>query len=172
MPIDVRIWPIAVNSNKTSFLGGFVVMRWVWAAFVVVGMWAWSAAPASADLKLCNDTSSNIGIALGYGDVKGNTKNWRSEGWWNLGPKVCDTLLEGVLIARFYYVHAVDYDRGGFWGGKAVLCTRDKLFTIEGIKSCVERGFRKTGFFEVDTGEQQDWTITLTEAQKATAKSK
>jgi uncharacterized membrane protein len=141
-------------------------------SLIIMGviMWGFAALPASADLKLCNDTNSNIGVALGYGDVKGNTKNWRSEGWWNLGPKACDTLLEGVLIARYYYVHAVDYDRGGFWGGKAELCTRDKLFTIQGIKSCIERGFRKTGFFEVDTGEEQTWTITLTDAQKEQSK--
>lgn len=128
--------------------------------------------PAAADLKLCNTTNSNIGVALGYGDVKGNSKSWRSEGWWNLGPKVCETLLEGVLIARYYYVHAVDYDRGGFWGGTAQLCTRDKLFTIQGINDCEARGFRKTGFFEVDTGEEQDWTISLKDAQKAGAKPK
>ncbi len=141
-------------------------MRLLCLAFMVALLWISNPQPAAADLKLCNNTDSNVGIALGYGDVKGSAKNWRSEGWWNLGPKVCETLLEGVLIARYYYVHAVDYDRGGFWGGSAQLCTRNKLFTIEGIQKCIERGFRKTGFFEVDTGEEQDWTISLTNAQK------
>ena len=41
--------------------------------------------------------------------------------------------------SRFYYVYAVDYDRGGVWGGKAVMCTRDKMFTIRGIEDCVAR---------------------------------
>lgn len=141
-------------------------MRTLCIALMISAAWIMDIKPAAADLKMCNNTNSNIGIALGYGDVKGNTKNWRSEGWWNLSPKACETLLEGVLIARYYYVHAVDYDRGGFWGGSALLCTRDKLFTIQGIENCVERGYRRTGFFEVDTGEEQDWTVTLTDAQK------
>ena len=71
------------------------------------------------------------------------------------------SLLKGPLIARYYYIIAVDYDKGGSWGGKAMMCTRDKIFTIRGIENCQERGFQKTGFFEVDTAEEIDWTISL-----------
>jgi len=71
--------------------------------------------PAHADLKLCNNTVSRVGVALGYKDTKG----WASEGWWNLEANSCETLLEGPLIARYYYIYAVDYDLGGSWGGKA-----------------------------------------------------
>ena len=70
-------------------------------------------------------------------------------------------MLKGNLIARYYYVFAVDYDKGGSWGGKSMMCTRDKVFTIRGIEDCESRGFTKTGFFEVDTGEQADWTVSL-----------
>jgi hypothetical protein len=72
--------------------------------------------------------------------------------------------VKGSLIARFYYVYAVDYDRGGEWSGKAFMCTRDKEFTIRGIEDCLARGYDRTGFFEVDTGEQRSWTVQLTEA--------
>ena len=41
------------------------------------------------------------------------------------------------------------------------MCIRDKIFTIRGIDSCTERGYQKTGFFEVDTSEETDWTISL-----------
>lgn len=115
------------------------------------------ATPAKADLKLCNNTESRVGVALGYKDAKG----WASEGWWNIGPNSCETLLKGALIARYYYIYAVDYDKGGSWGGKAVLCIRDKEFTIRGIKNCKERDYQKTGFFEVDTNEETDWTVSL-----------
>ncbi len=77
-------------------------------------------------------------------------------------------LLKGPLIARYYYIYAVDYDKGGSWGGKAMMCTRDKIFTIRGIETCEQRGFQKTGFFEVDTGEETDWTISLS-GEKTTA---
>ena len=105
---------------------------------------------ARADFRLCNNTSGKVGITLGYKDGDG----WVTEGWWNLGPRSCETLLRGNLVARFYYVYAIDYDRGGEWSGKAFMCTREKEFT---------RGFDRTGFFEVDTGEQRAWTVQLTE---------
>ena len=98
-----------------------------------------------------------MGVAVGYRDLKG----WASEGWWNVGPQSCETLLKGGLTARYYYIYAIDYDKGGTWGGTAKLCTRDKLFTIRGIKDCAARGFQQTGFFEVDTKEEPDWTISL-----------
>lgn len=113
---------------------------------------------AAADLKLCNNTDSRVGVALGYND----TKRWVSEGWWNVKPNACATLLKGDLIARYYYIYAVDYDDAGSWGGKSILCTQDKLFVIQGHHNCTERGFKKTGFREVDTHEESDWTISLT----------
>ena len=62
-----------------------------------------------------------------------------------------------------YYVYAVDYDRGGEWAGRAYMCTREKEFTIRGTEDCLARGYDRTGFFEVDTGEQPSWTVQLTE---------
>ncbi len=118
-------------------------------------------APAHADLKLCNTTSSRVGVAIGYRDVEG----WATEGWWNVASHTCETLLKGVLIARFYYIHAIDYDRGGEWGGTLYMCTDDKSFTIRDVKECEKRGYKKTGFFEVDTGEERDWTVRLTDPE-------
>lgn len=118
-----------------------------------------SAGPALADLRVCNTTASRIGIAIGYRDAQG----WITEGWWNIGPRACETMFRGSLAARFYYVHALDYDRGGEWSGKAVMCTRNREFTIRGIENCLARGYDRSGFFEVDTGEQRNWTIQLTD---------
>jgi uncharacterized membrane protein len=118
-------------------------------------------AAAHADLKLCNTTSSRVGVAIGYRDVEG----WATEGWWNVASHTCETLLKGVLIARFYYIHAIDYDRGGEWGGTLYMCTDDKAFTIRDVTDCVKRGYKKTGFFEVDTGEERDWTVRLTDPE-------
>jgi uncharacterized membrane protein len=117
------------------------------------------AAPAAADLKLCNTTSSRVGVAIGYKDQKG----WVSEGWWNVASQTCEVLLKGSLVARYYYIHALDYDRGGEWGGKAFMCTDDKAFTIRGVQDCQTRGYKRSGFFEVDTTEQKDWTVRLTD---------
>ena len=116
--------------------------------------------PAAADFRLCNNTGSRVGIAIGYKDNEG----WTTEGWWNLSARSCETLLRGTLVARFYYIYALDYERGGEWSGQAFMCTRDKEFTIRGIDDCLARGYERTGFFEVDTGEQRSWTVQLTES--------
>jgi uncharacterized membrane protein len=121
---------------------------------------AMMAFPAAADFRICNVTQSRVGVALGYKDAEG----WATEGWWNLKPGDCETLLRGTLAARYYYLYAVDYDRGGEWSGQATMCTRDKEFTIRGVNDCLARGFDRTGFFEVDTGEQQTWTVRLTDS--------
>ncbi|MDU0341215.1 DUF1036 domain-containing protein [Bosea rubneri] len=121
------------------------------------------AVPALADLRMCNTTGSRVGVAIGYRDAQG----WVTEGWWNIAPRACETLLRGTLAARFYYVHAVDYDKGGEWTGKSIMCTRNKEFTIRGIEDCLSRGYDRSGFFEVDTGEQKGWTIQLTDTPGA-----
>src|SRR5580658_5968218 len=130
--------------------------------FVLMCLWNGSAA---ADFRLCNNTSSRVGIALGYKDAEG----WTTEGWWNVSSRSCETLLRGTLVARFYYIYALDYDRGGEWSGQAFMCSRDKEFTIKGTENCLARGFDRTGFFEVDTGEQRAWTVQLTESSEQPA---
>jgi uncharacterized membrane protein len=120
---------------------------------------------AQADLRLCNMTTSRVGIAVGYRDQQG----WVTEGWWNLNARGCETLLRGPLAARFFYVYGVDYDRGGEWSGRSFMCTRDREFTIRGVEDCFARGFDRSGFFEVDTGEQKSWTIQLMDPNRAGA---
>jgi uncharacterized membrane protein len=136
--------------------GGSMFRRTAFIAGAVALLCA-SAGTAWADLKMCNNTSSRVGVAIGYKDKEG----WASEGWWTIEPQKCLTLLKGALIARYYYVYAVDYEKGGSWGGKAMMCIRDKIFTIRGIDDCQARGYQKMGFFEVDTGEETDWTVSL-----------
>jgi uncharacterized membrane protein len=131
-------------------------------ALALACLWNSSAA---ADFRLCNNTSSRVGIALGYKDAEG----WTTEGWWNVSSRTCETLLRGTLVARFYYIYALDYDRGGEWSGQAFMCSRDKEFTIKGTENCLARGFDRTGFFEVDTGEQRAWTVQLTESSEQPA---
>jgi uncharacterized membrane protein len=119
--------------------------------------------PAAADLKLCNSTASRVGVAIGYQDKEG----WATEGWWNIASQTCETLLKGPVPSRFIYVHAVDYDRGGEWAGKNDMCTGEKSFTIRGVQDCPSRGYKSTGFFEVDTGDAKEWTIRLTDPEPA-----
>ena len=56
------------------------------------------------------------------------------------------------------------FGAGGEWGGKSFMCTREKEFTIRGFENCLARGYDRTGFFEIDSGEQKSWTVQLSEA--------
>ena len=135
-------------------------------------MTVWPAA-AHADLKLCNQTPSRVGVAVGYLDpAQKDGKGWVTEGWWNVASKTCETLLKGTLQGRFYYVHAVDYDRGGEWAGSSFLCTADKKFTIKSVPDCPKEGYKRTGFFEVDTGESADWTVRLADPGESGARGR
>ena len=63
-----------------------------------------AADAALADFRICNRTESRVGVALGYKDGE----HWTTEGWWNLPPNTCETLVRGTLIARYYYLYAQD----------------------------------------------------------------
>ena len=154
---------IPQNSPRHRSISGASLLS----ALVLVILCLWNN-PAAADFRLCNNTASRVGIALGYKDSEG----WTTEGWWNVSSRSCETLLKGALVARFYYIYALDYDRGGEWSGQAFMCSRDKEFTIKGTENCLARGFDRTGYFEVDTGEQRAWTVQLTDANEQPAQQK
>lgn len=121
------------------------------------------ASPAHADFKVCNDTKSLTGVAIGY---RSNSA-WMMEGWWRIPAGVCASLLEGELSSRYFYIYAEDADTGGQWRGPVFMCTSSKEFKIEGLKDCFARGYERTGFFEIDTGNQQNWQVRLTEANQS-----
>ncbi|WP_319532239.1 DUF1036 domain-containing protein [uncultured Cohaesibacter sp.] len=120
-----------------------------------------SCLSAAADLRVCNKTSSTIGLAIGY-EMQGD---WISEGWWNLEQNKCETVLMGILVKNRYLIHAIDYDKGGQWNGETFMCTQDLEFKIKGTEECVARGFERTGFFEIDTAGKQDYTVQLTDQE-------
>src|SRR5262249_22517865 len=139
---------------------GILFARAIAGTALFVTATSFAASPAQADFRLCNNTSNRVGVSIGYKENDG----WTTEGWWNLAARSCETVLRGSLVARFYYIYAVDYDRGGEWSGQAFMCLREKEFTIRGAEDCLARGYDRTGFFEVDTGDQPSWTVQLTES--------
>lgn len=124
------------------------------AGFLLAG-----AAPAMADLRVCNATQNLVGVAIGY---RGRT-GWISEGWWHIEASSCKTLIEGSLESRYYYLYAEDATRGGRWEGPTQMCVADKEFKIAGVNDCFARGFQRAGFQEYDTGEQENWMVQLTD---------
>lgn len=148
---------IAKYGNRSSFAS---MKRALIPAAMAISVLGGSVSPLRADFRLCNNSASRVSVSLAYTD--GET--WVSEGWWNLKPSGCETLVRGALAAEYYYVYAMD-EHGGEWKGKAFMCTRDREFRIIGREDCFVRGFDRTGFFEVDTGkEAKNWTVQLTDS--------
>ena len=82
-PLLRRIWSRSARSKVAATTA------------LAIGALICGHAPAAADFRLCNNTSSRVGIALGYKDVDG----WTTEGWWNVSSRSCETLLRGALAA-------------------------------------------------------------------------
>src|SRR5438046_1851744 len=158
------MWGVMKIRNSIPTLGPSAKRPYILIVRGIVAMLLFAvvlmAESARADFRLCNNTGNRVGIAVGYKENEG----WTTEGWWNVPARSCETVLRGSLVARFYYIYAVDYDRGGEWSGQAFMCTREKEFTIRGTDDCLARGYDRTGFFEVDTGDQPSWTVKLNES--------
>ncbi|MEM7440525.1 MAG: DUF1036 domain-containing protein [Pseudomonadota bacterium] len=107
-----------------------------------------AAAPAAANFAVCNETELRQSVAIAYKD--GET--WVSEGWWNIEPGGCKTLLAGDLQNRYYYYRAM-VAGGTFPGEDFWFCTATSAFTIRGNADCPGRGYAAEVFSEIDTGE-------------------
>ena len=108
-----------------------------------------TAAPASADLRMCNNTGNRVSVALAYTDGQG----WVSEGWWNIKSNDCQTLLRGALGERILLRLRDGRARAANGKARHFMCTSDRTFKIEGRQDCYMRGYDRTGFFEIDTGK-------------------
>ncbi len=117
------------------------------------------AGEASAEFRVCNATQTAVGVAIGYRAKEG----WISEGWWQIPPTTCSTLIEGQLQSRYYYLYAEDAARGGRWSGDVKMCVADNEFKIVGVQDCYARGYQQFGFKEYDTGRQGSWMVQLTD---------
>jgi uncharacterized membrane protein len=97
------------------------------------------AAPASADLRLCNRTSYVLDLALGLED-KGAAA---TRGWFRVEPGQCRSVLQGAIEAERLLVHArapAVYGSSPLpMTGHADLCVADGNFVIAGARACVAR---------------------------------
>lgn len=120
---------------------------------------ALGSTPALADFRVCNATQTLVGVAIGYRAQDG----WKTEGWWNIEASTCQTLIQGALASRYYYLYAEDAERGGRWDGPISMCIAERPFKIDGVADCFQRGFQRAGFREYDTGTQASWMVQLTD---------
>ena len=116
---------------------------------------ALTVTPAQAGLTICNETGKGLSIAIGYK----SGEDWMSEGWWNVDAGACRSVVDGDLPNRHYYYADAN---GRINGDGYLFCTRREAFTIRGDADCDERGYDRTDFAHLDTGETAvDFTLTI-----------
>ena len=122
-------------------------------------------APAAgwAGLTFCNETAVTQTVAIGHKDGD----NWISRGWWNIKPGDCATPVGEDLRYRYYYYRAEATGRT-FSDENYVFCTQRSAFAITGDENCQDRGYERSKFRRIDTGEKNtSFTLTLVEPKSS-----
>jgi len=103
---------------------------------------------AGEGLQICNETPEAQSVSIGY---QGEDEKWTSEGWWNIDPNACATVVAGALTKRYFY-YRTEVDGGPFEGGRFTFCTSPQVYTIAGDSDCEARGYESEQFAQIDTG--------------------
>lgn len=119
-----------------------------------------SAGAARAEFSVCNQTLDVVNVAIGH--LVGG--DFTTEGWWTIGSNACASVIRDDLAVRHIFVFATDVFGQPLLDGTVPMCLADDKFKIvPGTGSCWERGYREDEFFDVDTQDQSDWRLFLTE---------
>jgi uncharacterized membrane protein len=128
---------------------------------LVLPLWT---SPASAALKLCNQTSYVLYAATGF-KADGGTA---SQGWVRVAPGDCRDLIKRLLAPPPYFLYArssvAHTGEARAWGGQFPLCVKDTNFslTTAGL-TCAGDDTFTVPFSAIDTHAMVSWTTTLTE---------
>lgn len=118
---------------------------------------------AHAEYQFCNKTSYVLMSAVGYQD-KGR---WHSEGWWQIQPGRCETVIAEPLDKKTYYTFArsVTAHKGGikYFAGNQRFCVSPEKFKLEGRDDCERRNAIERMFTRIDIGDTDKWTTSFTE---------
>ena len=101
-----------------------------------VAFFAALAAPAQAELSICNRTSYLMEVAFGLE----KRANVATRGWFRVDPGQCRQVVEGALDTDMVYLHSRTAPVYGSTplpqNGEAQLCIRDTAFAIADARSC------------------------------------
>ncbi|MGD0190226.1 MAG: DUF1036 domain-containing protein [Rhizomicrobium sp.] len=125
------------------------------------------AAPAKADMHVCNQTSYILYTAIGF--KAGNGIETR--GWTRIAPGDCALAIRELLTQPVYFIYAksslAHSGPARAWGGQYRLCTKNTDFAIQtptGAPSCGGDDLFLMPFAAVATRGHSSWTATFTES--------
>lgn len=123
--------------------------------FAALALTLLGAPSAGAALRLCNQSFDVLNIATATPQDGG----FVTRGWWRVAPNQCATLEREPLRARYYYVFASDIFGREALAGSIPMCVATQRFSIDGQEDCLLRGYLDARFLEVDTQDQDNWTV-------------
>jgi uncharacterized membrane protein len=136
-------------------------------AVIVLAFALCGAAPAHAALKLCNQTSYILYVAIG----SATKKELNTIGWLRIVPGDCTTAISEPLKAPAYFLYArTSRAHSGpmrAWGGNVQICARDTNFTERTklpMRGCRSNEFYKMPFAVLDRHGLATWTTTFKES--------
>ena len=128
-------------------------------AIAMVVALGWPPA-AKAAFKLCNQSFDVLNIAIGQPARDSTARDqFVTRGWWRVAPNQCATLIRDKLQSRYFYLFAADVFGKEVLSGSVPLCVAPRRFVIDNQGECLVRGYLDARFIEVDTEEQNDWTV-------------
>ena len=111
--------------------------------------------------RVCRQSYDVVNVAIGQ-DIN---DEFRTEGWWTIGPNQCANVIKDELVSRYIYIYAQDVFGQPIMTGTTQMCIAPSKFQIDGINDCWSRGKISAGFIEVDTEKTQRWTLFLAAVQ-------
>ena len=118
---------------------------------------------AQAQLRICNQTSSELQIAIG--EPQGDGRPFRDRGWFNFSPGECAPLEGGPFkySSQFYYARYRDQSKTGAWVGdenSVKGCINPDHSFEEVTQECAPPN-KLVAYRKVDTGQATTYTIHL-----------
>ena len=150
--LDIKLSSHFLASAMLSLGAAFV------GAIAMVG-----AEPAQAQLQVCNRTNRTVDVAVGY-EIDGGS---RSQGWYEVGAKQCEVVLDERLTAGgYYYLYGSDRSDDWVWKGSSnqEFCVHptNKFNYVNKKDVCGGNGTEWRSFFEVKADSSKK-TFNLTE---------
>lgn len=144
-----------------------MTLRVSYACALIVAAMLGGAAPASAALKLCNQTSYIIYAAFG----SATKTELDARGWTRIVPGACATPIPQSLAAPAYFIYAhtspAHSGPSRAWGGNVPICARDTNFALHSklpVRACPGPDYYKMPFAVIDRHGRASWTTTFTES--------
>jgi uncharacterized membrane protein len=139
-------------------------VRFLCAALFAVAIFG--AAPAHAELTVCNQTSYVLYTAIGYQEKA----DALTQGWARIIPGKCANIFPGPLTSPAYYLYAKSSQAHSgparAWGGTVRLCAKTTNFVLHEpliMDTCPEDSFIMP-FSRVENKGKRNWTAILTES--------